>query len=167
MTIIVLVPGVIVVKRNAGRRKHCISLTADSARALGNTVVDDGFKYRGYLPPFARSPGYFLSFSGNYQDTLIACLTDNPRPVMFPVSCSGAAPRVVLEGPWDEVLAKERDALEELGSPKVGASSSSAWGAIVGEQERLCTTRSSFVVWRGTIVALALLIGNVIGFVLG
>lgn len=133
MTIIILVSGVIVVKRNTGRRKPGISLSPDSLRTLGNTVVDDG-----YPPHSARSPRHFLSFSGKSQDTLIACLTDNPRPVMFPVSCSGAAPRVVLEGPWDEVLAKERGALEELGSPKVGASMcSSAWGAIVGERERL------------------------------
>lgn len=54
-----------------------------------------------------------------YKDTLIACLTDNPRPVLFPVSCSGAAPLMVLEGPWDKLLATEEAALEELGSPEV------------------------------------------------
>ncbi|CAM9692899.1 unnamed protein product, partial [Laminaria digitata] len=37
-----------------------------------------------------------------YQDTLVACLTDNPRPILFPVSCFGAVPRMVLEGPWDK-----------------------------------------------------------------
>lgn len=48
------------------------------------------------------------------QDTLIACITDNPRPVLFPVSCSGAAPKAVVEGPWDDALSRERAALEEL-----------------------------------------------------
>lgn len=48
------------------------------------------------------------------QDTLIACVTDNPRPVLFPVSCSGAAPKAVVEGPWDGALSRERAALEEL-----------------------------------------------------
>lgn len=54
-----------------------------------------------------------------YKDTLIACLTDNPRPVLFPVSCSGAAPLMVLEGPWDKILSAEQTALEELGSLEV------------------------------------------------
>lgn len=54
-----------------------------------------------------------------YKDTLIACLTDNPRPVLFPVSCSGASPSMVLEGPWDKTLSTEQAALEELGSPEV------------------------------------------------
>lgn len=54
-----------------------------------------------------------------YKDTLIACLTDNPRPVLFPVSCSGAAPSMVLEGPWDKLLPAAQAALEELGSPEV------------------------------------------------
>lgn len=54
-----------------------------------------------------------------YKDTLIACLTDNPRPVLFPVSCSGAAPLMVLEGPWDTILLAEQAALEELGSLEV------------------------------------------------
>lgn len=58
-----------------------------------------------------------------YKDTLIACLTDNPRPVLFPVSCSGAAPLMVLEGPWDKVLSTEQAALEELGSPEVKTAS--------------------------------------------
>lgn len=56
-----------------------------------------------------------------YKDTLIACLTDNPRPVLFPLSCCGAAPRMVLEGPWDELVSTEQVALEELGSLEVGA----------------------------------------------
>ncbi|CAM9629632.1 unnamed protein product, partial [Ectocarpus sp. 4 AP-2014] len=54
-----------------------------------------------------------------YKDTLIACLTDNPRPVLFPVSCSGAAPSMVLEGPWDTLLPAAQAALEELGSSEV------------------------------------------------
>lgn len=54
-----------------------------------------------------------------YKDTLIACLTDNPRPVLFPVSCSGAAPLMVLEGPWDKILSMEQAALEALGSLEV------------------------------------------------
>lgn len=53
------------------------------------------------------------------QDTLVACLTDNPRPILFPVSCFGAAPKMVLEGPWDKVLLAEQAALEGLGSPEV------------------------------------------------
>lgn len=54
-----------------------------------------------------------------YKDTLIACLTDNPRPVLFPVSCSGAAPLMVLEGPWDKLVSAEKAVLDELGSPEV------------------------------------------------
>lgn len=54
-----------------------------------------------------------------YKDTLIACLTNNPRPVLFPVSCSGAAPSMVLEGPWDKLISVEQAALDELGSPEV------------------------------------------------
>lgn len=54
-----------------------------------------------------------------YKDTLIACLTDNPRPVLFPVSCSGAAPLMMLEGPWDKILSTEQAALGELGGPEV------------------------------------------------
>lgn len=54
-----------------------------------------------------------------YKDTLIACLTDNPRPVLFPVSCSGAAPLMVLEGPWDKLLSAEQAGLEELGCLEV------------------------------------------------
>lgn len=57
-----------------------------------------------------------------YKDTLIACLTDNPRPVLFPVSCSGASPLMVLEGPWDKLLSTEEAALEELGSLEVRCS---------------------------------------------
>ena len=53
------------------------------------------------------------------QDTLIVCLTENPRPVLFPVSCVGASPRMVFEGPWDEAIASVRAALEELGKPEV------------------------------------------------
>lgn len=54
-----------------------------------------------------------------YRDTLIACLTDNPRPVLFPVSCSGAIPLMVLEGPWDKLLSAEQAALAELGCTEV------------------------------------------------
>lgn len=45
---------------------------------------------------------------------MIACIADNPRPVLFPVSCSGAAPKAVLEGPWDEALSQEKAVLHEL-----------------------------------------------------
>lgn len=119
--------------------------------AVNNTVVDDGYKYHGYPRPSSHPTRRFLSFLGKYQDTLIACLTDNPRPVMFPVSCSGAAPRVVLEGPWDEALAKERDALEELGTPMVGGIYvSHVLGALSYRTETplMCRNHSYFVVWR-------------------
>ncbi|CAM9160782.1 unnamed protein product, partial [Discosporangium mesarthrocarpum] len=56
----------------------------------------------------------FPTEAKTYKDTLIACVTDNPRPVMFPISCSGVVPRVTLEGPWEEALAHERGILEEL-----------------------------------------------------
>lgn len=69
-----------------------------------------------------------------YKDTLIACLTDNPRPVLFPVSCSGAAPLMVLEGPWDKLLSAEQATLEELGSPEVRGSQSGTGGHFYRKQ---------------------------------
>ncbi|CAM9169791.1 unnamed protein product [Choristocarpus tenellus] len=60
-----------------------------------------------------------------YRDTLIACVSDNPHPVLFPISCSGAVPRVNLDGPWKEELALERALLEELNEVFLDSNSSS------------------------------------------
>ena len=82
--------------------------------------------YSGFRPainptPFSR-PAVAVLCVTVLQDTLVACLTDNPRPILFPVSCFGAVPRMVLEGPWDKALRVEQAALDGLGNPEVGRS---------------------------------------------
>jgi len=44
--------------------------------------------------------------SQRYQNTLIACVSNNPRPLRFNMECSGVEPSIVLKGPWLEALAE-------------------------------------------------------------
>ena len=44
--------------------------------------------------------------SQRYQNTLVACVSNNPRPLRFNMECSGVEPSIVLKGPWLEALAE-------------------------------------------------------------
>jgi hypothetical protein len=56
------------------------------------------------FPPTERS----------YSDALVCTVQSNPAPVVFAVSCSGAAASARVDGPWSAVLDKERSELAAL-----------------------------------------------------
>ena len=39
-----------------------------------------------------------------YKNTLVACVTNNPVPIKYKVSCWGVEPTIDIQGPWDESL---------------------------------------------------------------
>lgn len=42
---------------------------------------------------------------GLYENNLICCVSDNPEPIQFAVSCFGCTPSLQLRGPWEQPAA--------------------------------------------------------------
>jgi len=52
----------------------------------------------------------FPSSAIPFKDTLIVCVSENPIPTLFPVSCIGVQPALSLHGPWESNMLDTDDA---------------------------------------------------------
>ncbi|RLN87341.1 hypothetical protein BBJ28_00008070 [Nothophytophthora sp. Chile5] len=53
------------------------------------------------------------SKDGLHENALICCISDNPEPVAFPISCYGCTPDLRLRGPWEQPAAASTSELED------------------------------------------------------
>lgn len=49
-----------------------------------------------------------------YNTTLVACISDNPKPVMFDLKCWGVEPTIELIGSWEKLLQSRIAELDEV-----------------------------------------------------
>lgn len=61
---------------------------------------------------------------GLHENTLVCCVSDNPEPITFAISCFGCTPALELRGPWEQPAASSTSESEAATSPRDGASAS-------------------------------------------
>ena len=49
-----------------------------------------------------------------YESTLVACISNNPKPIMFDMKCWGVQPSIELSGSWEMLLERNVAELERL-----------------------------------------------------
>ncbi|GMF21897.1 unnamed protein product [Phytophthora lilii] len=54
------------------------------------------------------------SENGLHENALICCISDNPEPVVFQMSCFGCIPELKLRGPWEQPAAASTSEREEV-----------------------------------------------------
>lgn len=59
---------------------------------------------------------------GLHENNLICCVTDNPEPIPFSVSCFGCTPSLQLRGPWEQPAAGSTSETESTSPPDVALS---------------------------------------------
>ena len=69
-----------------------------------------------------------------YHDSLVACVKDNPDPVVFPVSCLGAQPGLELHGPWEIEMSEEEKAARAEEEAKAAEAAAAAAGGKKGKK---------------------------------
>ncbi|KAJ0401033.1 hypothetical protein P43SY_009913 [Pythium insidiosum] len=85
---------------------------------------------------------------GLHEDALICCVSDNPEPVAFALSCYGCTPKLGLRGPWEQPAADTTSEQEPASvaatpvtSPRGDAASPSAVSGPVLDFEKLLLRR--------------------------
>ncbi|ETO64005.1 hypothetical protein F444_18403 [Phytophthora nicotianae P1976] len=51
--------------------------------------------------------------NGHHENALICCISDNPEPVEFQISCYGCIPELKLRGPWEQPAAASTSERED------------------------------------------------------
>lgn len=51
--------------------------------------------------------------NGFHENTLVCCVSDNPEPVVFQVSCFGCTPELKLRGPWEQPAAASTSEMDD------------------------------------------------------
>ncbi|KAG1683786.1 hypothetical protein DVH05_013126 [Phytophthora capsici] len=51
--------------------------------------------------------------NGLHENAVICCISDNPEPVQFPISCYGCTPELKLCGPWEQPAAASTSERED------------------------------------------------------
>lgn len=59
---------------------------------------------------------------GLEENALVCCVSDNPEPIIFSVSCFGCTPSLQLRGPWEQPAASSTSESESSSSPRAPSS---------------------------------------------
>lgn len=54
-----------------------------------------------------------------YSNNLIACVSDNPQPLIFPLKCWGVEPTITITGPWETALLEAETAVAQCQDKKL------------------------------------------------